>query len=366
MSHRQMRAIIKERAAPGLTLTRRPVPAPGPGEVRVRVKAVGLCGTDLHIWLWDKWAASRVRPGIIVGHEFMGIVDALGAGVATVAVGDRVSGEGHLGCGRCYLCRTGSPHLCERVDILGIDVNGCFADYLLLPASNLWLLAPDIPGRIGAIHDPFGNAMHTVMSVPVPGRTVLLVGAGMIGAMAAGICRAIGALQIIAVDPNPERLALARKMGAHRTLDPRHDDVRKIVRDLTGGTGVDTLLEMSGNPEAIRSGLELTRNGGEAALLGIPTEPVPLDLARDLIFKGLTLRGVNGRRMFETWFQCAGFLRAGLLDLSPVITQELPLEAFEEGFQRMQRGGAGKTVLYLEPPESRNGWSQEAQEQQTP
>ncbi len=343
-----MKAIIKEHDAPGLTLVQRPIPEPGPGEVRIKVKAVGICGTDLHIWLWDRWAASRVKPGTIVGHEFMGVIDAVGPGVTGLQTGARVSGEGHIGCGRCYTCRTGNSHICEHVDIIGIDINGCFAEYLILPQGNVWPLADDIPDHLGAIHDPFGNAMHTVMSVPVSGKSVLIMGAGMIGAMAVGICRAIGAFSIIAVDPNPSKLDLARRMGAHHTLDPRLHDVKKIVHELTQGEGVDTLLEMSGHPGAISSGLDLTRNGGHVALLGIPAEAVSLDLARDIIFKGLTLHGINGRRMYETWFQCTGFLRNRLLDLSPVITHHLPFECFEEGLQLMKAGQSGKIVLYLD------------------
>jgi len=348
MSNSEMRVIIKERPAAGLTLARRPIPHPGPGEVRIRIKVVGICGTDLHIWQWDPWAAGRIKPGTIIGHEFMGIVDEVGEGVRSVKAGARVSGEGHIGCGRCYTCRTGNSHICEHVDIIGIDINGCFAEYLILPESNVWPLSDDIPDHLGAIHDPFGNAMHTVMSVPVSGKSVLIMGSGVIGAMAVGICRAIGAFQIIAIDPNPAKLAMARQMGAHHTLDPRLHDAAKIVAELTHGEGVDTLLEMSGHPDAITSGLALTRNSGEVALLGIPSREVPINLARDIIFKGLTLHGINGRRMYETWFQCTGFLRNRLLDLSPVITHHLPFESFEEGLQLMNAGKAGKVLLYLD------------------
>lgn len=342
-----MRAIVKETAAPGLTLTERPVPELGSGQVRIQVKKVGICGTDFHIWQWDKWAASRVRPNTIVGHEFMGVVEAVGDNVHNIKVGDRVSGEGHIGCGHCYCCRTGNSHICDRVDIIGIDVHGCWADYLVLPASNVWPLTPDIPDHLGAVHDPFGNAMHTVMSVRISGKTVLVMGSGMIGAMAIGICRAIGAFQIIAVDINPSKLELARKMGAHHALNPRQVDVGEFVRQLTDGNGVDTLLEMSGNAEGISLGLDLTRNGGSVALLGIPAEAVTLDLAKQVIFKGLTIHGINGRRMYETWFQCTGFLRNQLLDISPVITHQLPFASYEEGLELMKQGRAGKIVLSL-------------------
>jgi threonine 3-dehydrogenase len=347
MSNARMRAIIKEHPEAGFTLTDRPVPEPGPGQVRIKTKKVGICGTDLHIWLWDKWASGRVKPGTIIGHEFMGIIDSLGENVSNLKVGDRVSGEGHIGCGTCYSCRTGNSHICSHVDIIGIDTNGCFADYLILPASNVWQLTSDISDEIGAIHDPYGNAMHTVMSVPVSGKTVLVMGSGMIGAMAVGICRAIGALQIIAVDTNPLKLDLARKMGAHHTLNPALQNTTKLIRELTQNKGVDTLLEMSGSPAAIKSGLDLTRNGGSVALLGIPSEEVSLDLARLVIFKGLTLHGVNGRKMYETWYQCTDFLRNRQLDLSPVITHQLKLHEFEEGLKLMKAGQAGKVILDL-------------------
>lgn len=346
-NEKRMRSIIKEKAASGLTLTDAPVPTPGRGEVRIRVKKAGICGTDLHIWLWDKWAASRVKPGTIVGHEFMGIVDALGEDVTSVQVGARVSGEGHIGCGFCYPCRTGNSHICDKVDIIGIDVHGCFADYLILPAGNVWKLPDDIPDHLGAIHDPFGNAMHAVMSVPVPGKTVLVMGSGMIGAMAVGICRAIGAFEIIAVDTNSLKLDMARKMGAHHTFNPSLHDVPKLVKELTHGEGVDTLLEMSGSPSAIHMGLDLTRNGGHVSLLGIPAQEVSLDLAHQVIFKGLTLHGINGRRMYETWYQCTGFLRNKLLDLSPVITHHMKFEQFEEGLELMKAGKAGKIILNI-------------------
>ncbi|MEO6053599.1 MAG: L-threonine 3-dehydrogenase [Chthoniobacterales bacterium] len=349
MTTQNMRAIIKQDAAAGLTLTERPVPTPGPGEVRIHVKKVGICGTDLHIWIWDKWAASRVKPGTIVGHEFMGVVDALGDNVDNVKIGDRVSGEGHIGCGNCYCCRTGNSHICDHVDIIGIDTHGCFADYLILPATNVWPLADDIADHLGAIHDPFGNAMHTVMAVPVTGKSVLIMGSGMIGAMAVGICRAIGALQIIAVDMNPKKLEIAKKMGAHHAINPKEVDVEKYVRNLTGGEGVDTVLEMSGHPDAIRQGLDLTRNGGSVSLLGIPADDVAINLAKQVIFKGLTLYGINGRRMYETWYQCTGFLRNGLIDLSPVITHHLAFEEFETGLKLMKSGDAGKVILNVNP-----------------
>ena len=342
-----MRALVKETDGPGLTLTDRPIPTPGSGQVRIKVHKAGICGTDLHIWQWDKWAAGRVVTGIITGHEFMGTIDAVGEGVSGMSIGDRVSGEGHIGCGHCYACRTGNAHICDRVDILGIDINGCFADYVLLPDTNVWKLPEDLPDHYAAILDPFGNAMHTVMAVPISGKTVLIMGSGMIGAMAAGICRAIGAIQIIAVDPNPLKLDIARQMGAHVTINPASEDVEQRVRELTESHGVDTLLEMSGNPVAIHQGLDLTRNGGDVALLGIPSEDVTLDLARQIIFKGITIHGINGRLMYETWYQCTSFLRNGSLDLAPVITHQMPFEEFETGLRLMAAGKAGKVVLDL-------------------
>ncbi|MEW5978744.1 MAG: L-threonine 3-dehydrogenase [Acidobacteriota bacterium] len=343
-----MRALVKETAKPGLTLKEVPVPSPGFGEVLIRVERAGICGTDLHIYEWDKWAAERVRPSLTIGHEFVGRVARLGEGVSTVKVGDRVSGEGHIGCGDCYCCRTGQGHICEKVDIIGVDVNGCFAEYLLLPGANVWKLDSRVSDRVGAILDPLGNAMHTVMVDQISGRSVLIMGVGTIGLMMVTIARAAGALEIFCVDTNGYKLGVAKQLGADLCLNAQDSEFEDKIRSRTRGRlGVDVLLEASGHPTAIKSGLSLLRSGGWAALLGIPPQEIPFDLAREVIFKGVTLYGINGRRIFETWYQCENFLTRGRLNLDPIITHEMPLQEFQKGFELMKAGKAIKVILSL-------------------
>lgn len=343
---RQMRALIKADAGPGLTLVQAPVPEIGPRDVLIRVKKAAICGTDVHIYVWDEWAASRVQPGTVIGHEFMGEVVRTGAAVDAVAVGDRVSGEGHIGCGHCYACRTGQGHICDRVDIIGIDVHGAFADYVRLPDTNVWKLHPSISDEIGAIHDPLGNAMHTVMVDDVSGQSVLVIGAGPVGLMITSIARAAGAIDIVTLDVNPRRLSLATTMGADAAFDPRAPGVEDALRARTrGGRGFDVMLEASGSPAGIAMGLRLLRSGGWAALLGIPSKEVCFNLAQDVIFKGITLHGVNGRRMYETWYQVENFLIHDRIHVEPIITHALPLEDFATGFDLLRRGEAIKVLL---------------------
>lgn len=342
----EMRALIKETDAPGLTMTTVPIPQVGMRDVLIKVDKVGICGTDLHIYDWDEWAKSRVKLGTTIGHEFMGRVVKTGAAVRNVSVGDRVTAEGHIGCGFCYCCRTGQGHICDKVDIIGVDINGCFADYVRMPEENVWRLHPNISDEVGAIHDPLGNAMHTVMVDNVSGRTVLIVGAGTIGMLIASIARAAGALQIASLDVNPKKLELARHMGADIVGDPRQPGIEEELRANTrGGRGYDVMLEASGNEAGIRTGFRLLRSGGWAALLGIPKRDVSFNLAEDVIFKGITIHGVNGRRMFETWYQVEGFLKQKRITVDPVITHRLPLERYAEGFDAMRRGEAVKVVL---------------------
>ena len=344
----RMRALVKAEASPGLTLTSVPVPSVGPRQVLIRVQKVGICGTDVHIYDWDRWAAGRVKPGTIIGHEFMGTVVKVGAAVRDVSVGDRVSGEGHIGCGRCFCCRTGNGHICDKVDIIGIDVNGCFAEYICMPEENVWPLHARIPDHVGAILDPLGNAMHTVMVDTISGRTVLVVGAGTIGLMITNIARASGALDIVALDTNPKKIEMAKRLGADAAFDAREEGlVERLLKRTRGGRGFDVLLEASGSPAGIRTGFRLLRSGGWAALLGIPKEEVSFNLAEDVVFKGITIHGVNGRKMYETWYQVEDFLVHGRLDIEPVITHQLPFERFEEGFDLLRRGEAIKVVLDL-------------------
>jgi threonine 3-dehydrogenase len=348
---RRMRALVKAEAGPGLRLAEVPVPQPGPRDVLIRVHKAGICGTDLHIYAWDRWAAGRVQPGRVIGHEFMGTVAEVGSAVRTVRPGQRVSGEGHIGCGRCYCCRTGQGHICDRVDILGIDVDGCFAEYVLLPEENVWPLRPEIADEVGALHDPLGNAVHTVMAQSVAGQQVVVTGAGPVGLLITAVARAVGALDVFVLDINPVRLALAREMGADAVFDPRDPaTVPAVLARTRDGRGVDVLLEASGSPQGLRTGLRLLRSGGAAALLGLPAGEVALDLAEEIIFKGITLRGINGRRMFETWYQVDDLLARGRIQPERIVSHRLPLERFEEAFALLRAGQAVKVLLEVGGP----------------
>ena len=321
------------------------VPEVGARDVLVEVTHAGLCGTDRHIYEWDTWAAGRVRVGITVGHEFVGRVAAVGSAVTKFTPGQRVSGEGHIGCGQCQPCRTGNGHICERVDIIGIDIDGCFAQYLRMPEENTWPVSDRIPDELAAIMDPLGNAMHTVSAAGVSGRSVLITGVGAIGLMATAIARAAGASRILAVDISPERLHLAQRFGATDCLDAADPAWPDEARRLTNRQGPEVLLEMSGAPSAIHGGFKALRNGGTAALLGLPSDPIQLDLSNDIIFKGAHVLGINGRKMFETWYQVEGYLTSGRLDLEGVVSHTVPVRDYEKGFELLRSGGATKVVL---------------------
>jgi len=342
-----MRALRKTSAAPGFMLEHVPVPAIGPSDVLIRVKTVGLCGTDLHIYGWDHWAQRRVKPPLTIGHEFMGQVAAVGSAARAFAVGDRVSGEGHIACGICRLCRTGQAHICEHVAIIGIDTDGAFADYIRMPEANVWKLDPSIPDAWAAVFDPLGNAVHTVMAADVSVKTVAITGVGSIGLMAIPVARAAGAATVFAIDVNQQKLDLASRVGADATFLATQPDLVDEIVARTGGDGVDVLLEMSGSGSAIDSGLAMVRNGGVAALLGIPSDDIEINLAERIIFKGLTVLGINGRRMFETWYQTQSLVTSGRVDLTPIITHELRFEEFDRAFALMKSGEAAKIVLTL-------------------
>lgn len=337
-----MQAIIKAKAQTGLTLAEVPKPVPGPRDVLVRVVKTGICGTDRHIYEWDRWAAGRVKPPLVGGHEFVGTVEDTGVAVQSVVCGDRVSGEGHIGCGRCYCCRTGQSHICDKVDILGVDIAGCFASYVVLPESNVWKVDEKICDDQACLFDPFGNAMHTVMSQAISGKQLLVTGCGTIGLMAIGIARAGGADKIIAVDPVAKKRELALVMGADVVL-AKADEAE--VKGMTSREGADVLLEMSGHPEAIVDGFRCVRNGGDVSLLGIPAGDVTIPWAQQVIFKGLTIHGINGRRMFDTWYQCESFLRRKPKLIEPVISMRLGFHEFEKGIKAMQAGEACKVIL---------------------
>jgi threonine 3-dehydrogenase len=340
-----MQAVVKAEAAPGIELREVPVPTPGPGEVLVRVQAASVCGTDLHIYEWDPWAKGRIHPPLIPGHEFSGAVAAVGRGVTTVREGDLVSAEMHVACGKCLQCRTGLAHVCQHVRILGVDADGAFASYAIIPESNIWKLSPSIPHEYASLLDPLGNAVHTVLAGTIAARTVAVTGCGAIGLMSIAVAKACGAARVYAVEVNAHRRKVAEQMGADLALDPNTDNVESLVREATDGTGVDVLLEMSGHPEAMRLGFSLLRTGGRASLLGIPSRPFELDFARDIIFKGATVQGINGRKMFETWFQMEALLATGKLNLEPVITHRLKLSEFHKAMELLQSGEAIKVVM---------------------
>lgn len=343
-----MPAIKKLRDAPGLDFVEKtPVPEMGPRDVIVGVTHAGVCGTDRHIYEWDAWSKSRIPLGITTGHEFVGKVLAVGDAVRGVEVGQRVSAEGHIGCGHCEPCRTGNGHICETVDILGIDIDGCFAPYVRVPEENIWPVDPRIPDKIAAVFDPLGNAMHTVMAAGVSGKSVLITGVGIIGLMAVTIARAAGAARIFVTDVDKKRLDLALTLGADEAFVGTDETWPDQVRAHTGRQGPQVLLEMSGNAKAIRQGFKALRNGGTAALLGIPGAPVSLDLPNDIIFKGATVLGINGRKMFETWFQVESFVTSGRLNLEPIVTHQIAMSDFESAFKMMQSGEAIKVVLEI-------------------
>ena len=340
-----MQAVVKAQGAPGIEIREVPVPRPGAGEVLVKVSAASVCGTDLHIYNWDPWAQGRIHPPLIPGHEFAGAVAAVGPGVTTVKEGDLVSAEMHVACGKCLQCRTGLAHVCQFVRILGVDANGAFASYAVIPESNIWKLSPAIPPDYASLLDPLGNAVHTVLSGPIAARTVAITGCGAIGLFSIAVAKACGAAKVFAIEVNAHRRSVAARMGADLVLDPTTENVVARICEATGNTGVDVLLEMSGVQSAMALGFEVLRTGGRASLLGIPSKPVELDFARDIIFKGATVLGINGRKMFETWFQMEALLAANKLDLEPVITHRLRLNQFAEAMKLLQSGEAIKVVL---------------------
>jgi threonine 3-dehydrogenase len=323
-----------------------PVPGLGPRDVLVKVKAASICGTDLHIVSWDKWAQGRIRPPLVFGHEFCGDVVEAGAAVTQTDVGAYVSVEGHIADGTCYQCRTGNAHICENVQIVGVDRPGCFAEYVAIPETNVYPMDPDLPREVAAIQDPFGNAVHTTLSGEVAGLSVAIVGCGPIGCCAVAVAKAAGARQVFATDIRPYRLALATRMGADRVIDTTGEDAVAVIKAETGGNGADVVLEMSGHPDGIRQAFKMLRVGGRISLLGIPSQPVTLDLAEDIIFKGATVLGINGRRMWQTWYQGQALLRSKKVDLTPLITHTLPLAEIEKGMELLRAGEAAKIILY--------------------
>lgn len=320
-----------------------PEPSIGPNDVLIKIGKTAICGTDIHIYKWDHWAQRTIKVPMAVGHEYVGRIVDMGSEVRGFVLGDRVSGEGHITCGHCRNCRAGRRHLCRNTVGVGVDRQGCFAEYLALPAVNAFKLSDAISDDIASILDPFGNATHTALAFSLVGEDVLITGAGPIGIMAVAIARFVGARHVVITDVNDYRLDLARKMGASRALNVTRESLDSAMRDLGMQEGFDVGLEMSGNPQALRELLRTMHHGGNVAMLGIPPDETAIDWTQ-VIFKGLTLQGIYGREMFETWYKMSSLLQSGL-DIKPVITHHYPVQEFLAGFEIMASGQSGKVIL---------------------
>jgi threonine 3-dehydrogenase len=339
-----MKALVKSQKKPGIWLVQdAPVPEVGVHDVMIRIRKTAICGTDVHIYDWDAWSQRTIPVPMVVGHEYFGVVERVGAEVEAFEPGQRVSGEGHVTCGFCRNCRAGRRHLCRHAIGVGVNRPGAFAEHLVIPAVNVYRIPDDIPDEIAAIFDPYGNAAHTALSFDLVGEDVLVTGAGPIGIMAAAIARHVGARNVVVTDVNDYRLALARAMGATRTVHVPQEDLRRVMEDLGMKEGFDVGLEMSGHGPAFRQMLEVMNHGGKIAMLGIMPGPEAVDW-NQVVFKGLFIKGIYGREMFETWYKMVAMLQGGL-DLSPVITHRFPVDRFQEAFDVMRSGKSGKVVL---------------------
>jgi threonine 3-dehydrogenase len=338
-----MKALVKRHSEPGLWLEDVPEPTYGVNDVLIKVDRTGICGTDLHIYNWDAWAQKTIPVPMVVGHEFVGEIVAVGSNVVDFHAGDVVSGEGHVVCGRCRNCLAGRRHLCADTKGIGVNRPGAFAEYLALPMTNVWHHAPEIDRDVASIFDPFGNAVHTALSFPVLGEDVLITGAGPIGLMAAAVVRHAGARFVVVSDVNPYRLELAKRMGATRVVDVRNERIADVQTELGMLEGFDVGLEMSGNAHAFRELLANMCHGGKIAMLGIPTEDVSIDW-NTVVFNMLTIKGIYGREMYETWYKMTVMLQSGL-DIAPVITHRMAFDEFEKGFEVMRSGESGKVIL---------------------
>ncbi len=341
-----MKALSKLKMEQGLWMVEAPVPEYGPNDLLIKIRITAICGTDVHIFNWDEWSRKTIPVPMITGHEFVGTVAAVGSEVDGYKVGDRVTGEGHLTCGHCRNCRAGKRHLCRNTSGVGVNRQGCFAEYLVLPAFNAFKLDDFISDEAAAIFDPFGNAVHTALSFDLVGEDVLITGAGPIGIMAAAVARHAGARYVIITDVNEYRLNLARQMGVTRAVNIKEDKLTDVMSELHMLEGFDVGLEMSGNAMAQNQMFEMMNNGGHVALLGIPPGETPVDWNM-IIFKGLQLKGIYGREMFETWYKMAAMIRSGL-DIGRIITHRMSIDEFERGFGIMRSGQSGKILLYWE------------------
>ena len=338
-----MKALVKSSNERGIWMENIPEPECNTNDVKIKITHTSICGTDLHIYKWDEWAQKTLVTPLIIGHEFCGIIEEIGPGVTHYKPGQRVSGEGHITCGNCRNCRAGKRHLCQKTNGVGIHKDGAFAEYLIIPESNIWPIHNDIPSDIAAFFDPFGNAVHTSLSYEMVGEDVLITGAGPIGLMATGICKFVGARNVVITDINDYRLALAEEMGATKAINVSKHSITEFYSQLNMTSGFDVGLEMSGNPEAFRSMLGHMFHGGKVALLGLLPDSTRIDWD-DIIFKGLKVKGIYGREMYETWYKMEQMLRSGL-DISKVLTHKLSVDEYEKAFNIMEAGECGKIVL---------------------
>lgn len=338
-----MKSLVKAHSEKGIWLEDTPKPEVGHNDLLIKIRKTAICGTDMHIYNWDEWAQNTIPVPMVVGHEYVGEVVGMGEEVAGFQVGDRVSGEGHITCGHCRNCRAGRRHLCRNESGVGVNRPGAFAEYLVIPAFNAFKIPSNISDDLAAIFDPFGNAVHTALSFDLVGEDVLITGAGPIGIMAAAVARHVGARHVVITDVNPYRLALAEKMGASRAVNVSNTNLKDVMNELGMTEGFDVGMEMSGVPSAFRDMLNNMNNGGKVAMLGIPPQDVAINW-NEVIFKGLTIKGIYGREMFETWYKMASLIQSGL-DLTPIITHQFPVDDFQKGFDTMGSGESGKVIL---------------------
>ncbi len=338
-----MKSLVKAKAEKGIWLQDTPEPEVGHNDLLIKIRKTAICGTDMHIYNWDEWSQKTIPVPMVVGHEYVGEVVGMGQEVKGFEVGDRVSGEGHITCGHCRNCRAGRVHLCRNTEGVGVNRPGAFAEYLVIPAFNAFKIPDNISDDLASIFDPFGNAVHTALSFDLVGEDVLITGAGPIGIMAAAVAKHVGARHVVVTDINPYRLELAKKMGATRAVDVSKDDLKDVMNELGMTEGFDVGLEMSGVPVAFRDMLNKMNHGGKIAMLGIPPQDVAIDW-NQVIFKGLVIKGIYGREMFETWYKMASLLQSGL-DLSPIITHTFSIDDFQKGFDTMGSGHSGKVIL---------------------
>lgn len=340
-----MKAVIKTKPQFGAEWGEAPIPSIGPHDILVKIIACSICGTDVHIYEWNDWAAHRIKPPQIMGHELAGEVVEVGKEVTSIKIGDYVSAETHIPCGRCFQCKTGKPEICRNLKILGVDTNGSFADYMRLPEVDAWKNSRSIPPEVATIQEPLGNAIDTVLSEDIAGKTCAVIGCGPVGLLAVAVANACGATTLIATDVNEYRLSLAKKMGATHAFNPKNTDVVKEVLELTHGDGVDVMCEMSGNSKALHQGFAMVTPGGRASLLGLYSEPQTLDLNNEVIMRGIRVLGITGRTMFGTWYKAARFLESGKIDPTPVITHKFPLKDYVKAMDLMISGNSGKVIL---------------------